>query len=788
MGRMSRRDVARLCPSAVVALVMLCLALPSVSGATIVLKDGRRLKGSVGKVSGLADSTNAAKAAEVATITFVDDELRRVFFPTTRVQSVEMAEAGDIKEKISLQQRAARNGAQVHRVGPAVKITPFDDHGHRTFSMMTAKGRLDVVQGITQITPGWTKVEALATQRQSVNWDMRIATTSIDKDQLRAILLKRIDPKDLEQRLKIVRLFLQMDRFLDAQRELDQIIADFPGQEALATEAKALRQLHARNIVKEIEVRRKAGQHQLAYQLLEQFPTEDVAGETLQQVREMLDEYRLHLKQLEESLTQLAADVSALQDPSTKTQCEALLAEIKSEMTLNTLDRLAAYVRLGTDGELEASEKLSLAFSGWLVGSEAAETNLAATLALGQIRDTARSYLAEPMKLERDQIFNQLRTQEGSSPLRLAALIKKMKPPLPFPDQSVGQPGFFEFSIPVGIDKEPDVNYYVQLPPEYDPYIPYPTIVTLNGLTSSALQQIDWWAGERNENGTRAGQASRLGYIVISVDWQKPSQEEYEYSAREHAAVLRSVRDASRRFSIDTDRVFLSGHAMGGNAAWDIGLAHPDMWAGVIPIAAISDKYCAFYWENGAQLPMYVVGGEMDGDKTVRNARDLNRALVKRFDVTVCEYRGRGHEDFYEEIHHIFDWMGRRAGRNYFPHQFTIVTMRPWDNFFWWADIGSLPPKAIVEPENWPPPRNSKPAQISARVSATNGLSVTTGGSDVTLWLAPEMVDFERRMTITVNGVAIIRNQKVEPDGSVLLEDVRTRGDRQHPFWAKVQQ
>ena len=48
------------------------------------------------------------------------------------------------------------------------------------------------------------------------------------------------------------------------------------------------------------------------------------------------------------------------------------------------------------------------------------------------------------------------------------------------------------------------------------------------------------------------------------------------------------LRDAMRRFSIDSDRVFLSGHSIGGDAAWDIGLAHPDLWAGVIPIVVRS--------------------------------------------------------------------------------------------------------------------------------------------------------------------------------------------------------
>ena len=104
------------------------------------------------------------------------------------------------------------------------------------------------------------------------------------------------------------------------------------------------------------------------------------------------------------------------------------------------------------------------------------------------------------------------------------------------------------------------------------------------------------------------GQAMRHGYIVLAVDWAKPAQLEYEYSAREHAAVLVSLRDACRRFSVDTDRVFLSGHSMGGDAAWDMGVAHPDQWAGVIPIVAVAEKYCLHYRNNASLVPFYVVG------------------------------------------------------------------------------------------------------------------------------------------------------------------------------------
>ena len=161
--------------------------------------------------------------------------------------------------------------------------------------------------------------------------------------------------------------------------------------------------------------------------------------------------------------------------------------------------------------------------------------------------------------------------------------------------------------------------------------------------------------------------------------------------------MLNSLRDACRRFSIDTDRVFLSGHSIGGDAAWDIGLAHPDLWAGVIPIVAQSDRYCARYWENARYVPFYVVAGELDGTKLINNARDLDRYLRRGFDSTVVEYLGRGHEDFYDEILRIFDWMGR-FHRNFFPREFTCETMRPWDNFFWWVEVQGLPPRSMVDP------------------------------------------------------------------------------------------
>ena len=393
-------------------------------------------------------------------------------------------------------------------------------------------------------------------------------------------------------------------------------------------------------------------------------------------------------------------------------------------------------------------------------------------------------YLNEPIKLNRVRLFRDLPSEEGADAARLAAILAHMKPPYDLPEPVSEQtPGYYDMETPV-LPKESPVHYLIQLPPEYNPYRRYPMIVTLHGAGTTTEQQIDWWAGSWTR-GMRTGQATRHGYIVLAPDWAGEHQDQYQYSAREHAIVLGCYRDACRRFAVDTDRVFLSGHSMGGDAAWDIGLAHPDLWAGVIPISAESARFCSLYWENARNLPFYVICGELDGAKMSKNSRDLDRYLNHGYNTTVVEYQGRGHEHFSDELLRLFDWMGR-FHREFFPREFNCATMREGDNFFWWVELSGMPPRSMVSPTDWPPPRGSEPVHVKANVTANNNLSIRTGTTRLTVWLAPGMFDFKRPISIVVNGHKMNnRTSNLAPNLETLLEDVRTRGDRQHPFWAK---
>ena len=86
-----------------------------------------------------------------------------------------------------------------------------------------------------------------------------------------------------------------------------------------------------------------------------------------------------------------------------------------------------------------------------------------------------------------------------------------------------------------------------------------------------------------------------------------------------------------------------------------------------------------------------------------------------------------------------------------------------------------------------PLPRGAQPLLVRGSVPTNNTLVLTAGNSRTTIWLSPEMVNFKARVNISVggrrpNGAPAM----IKPSVETMLEDLRVRGDRQHPFWAKV--
>ena len=141
----------------------------------------------------------------------------------------------------------------------------------------------------------------------------------------------------------------------------------------------------------------------------------------------------------------------------------------------------------------------------------------------------------------------------------------------------------------------------MRLPPEYHPLRSYPAVVVLHS-GKGPDSAIDEWADE----------AARRGYILIAPEYTAPGQPpDYRYTPSEQAAAQLAMRDARKRYAIDSDRVFAAGQLIGGNMAWDLALAHPDLFAGVVVISGLPAKYVSLSLAHHDRLPLFYVIGDL---------------------------------------------------------------------------------------------------------------------------------------------------------------------------------
>ncbi|WP_231612027.1 alpha/beta hydrolase [Novipirellula galeiformis] len=757
------------------------------------LRNGLTLRGTKAEIASLnANAFSAAAAGEIklSPIWIVDDGLTRIYFHGKGMAAAEPVDVRDIEQSIEFWQPTPLGGKEISAIGSILGVSPFNEFGRRVMTVRGVDGTpIRLVQGITEINGRYARVEGLKGETSYV-WDMRLATSSLKSDELKAIFRRRLDWDSLDQRLQAVRFFMEAGRHGDAIDILREAIDTFPEAAKMQRQVVALTERQATQLLDEAKLRAASGQETLALEILEKFPVDLLGRVTRLQVEDATEKILGTQRQSASLVAQLETQIAQLNRAQ---ELQPILAEIKAGLSSSTLARMSDYIRLGTSEAVPLENRVALAVAGWLLGSGSGEQNLTVTISLVKVRDLVAEYLASSDPARRQAILAEMRNLEGAQAEYIDRMLPLLSPPLDWPEGSQHE------SIPglhwVGdeseqLDQPPVPRYAIQLPPDYNPLREYPCILSLHPVRGTPMSEIDWWSGVYSEEiQARLGHASRYGFIVVAPLWTRASQGEYEYTSREHERVLVSLRDAMRRSSIDADRVFIAGHGEGGAAAWDIAYSHPDLWAGMISISGEPAKTIAHYHPNAPYVPMYLVMGERDGAPTplVRNGPVMDDYVKFKSDAMVVMYRGRGREFFYEEIHRLFDWMRLPAHvRKEAPTAIDTVTMREGDNFFWWLELGPIKPDVAIDPLMWDQAERVRAAPVSASIGTDNQIRVNQAPAEqFSLWLRP-MRDLDLNKPVTIR----YRSRRVlfEFDGAVetLLEDARRRADRKRAYWAVV--
>ena len=184
-----------------------------------------------------------------------------------------------------------------------------------------------------------------------------------------------------------------------------------------------------------------------------------------------------------------------------------------------------------------------------------------------------------------------------------------------------------------------DMPYTLFVPSSYRPGVPAPLVVDLHGLNITPLQQILF-------DGT-TDFAERHGFIVVapmghsvSSGWGyrvgtplAPAQlkpgTDVRYSASELSeidamTVLKLMRD---KYTVDSGRIYLMGHSMGGAGTYHLGAKYKDIWAGLAPIAGLGGIADAAAAEPFKSIPMLLLHGDKDSLIPVATSRRSVLAL-----------------------------------------------------------------------------------------------------------------------------------------------------------------
>ncbi len=749
------------------------------------MKSGMIIQGAPKKMQSLTVTKYAVDNDEIRgfPIIMVQTGTSRYFLPERQIAdgglNLDSALAKMASFKIE-QHRTGRKSLTVAVAGGFTEVEPFNEFGVRHVTLATARGAEDIFQGMTEITPEHIKLTGL-----SHHWDYGIATKSVPPQSVETILRKRaIEPENSTSRLSLVRFFIQAEYYPQAFAELAAIARDFPQLNEQATKVhQDLVQEFGRNVLRELNLRMEAGQYQLAEESLRHLAANQIGGTVLDETKKLqqtIDRRRETYAKVRSLLDDYAAKLDRLE---LQEKLAPLRSTVLDQLHPETLSRLDPFLKAEPDEQLSPGEKLALAYSGWVVGAADAVTELDQAIRLWDARFLIQDALRTESANERQLVYQEIRRVEGIGPETVRKMIAQLPPAVETPDAAPGKP--VRIVVP-GNERRTESVYWALLPIEYSPHHSYPLIITLRSPGRSPDQMLAWWGGTAESPGI----AQRRGYIVIAPETLAQDQSEYHYDAATHQITLAALDDARRRFTIDSDRVYLSGHGLGADAAFDLGFSHPDVFAGVIPFCGVCEQYCKFYLENGYGSAWYVVGGELDRDVPKRNEQIFNKILSagSKFDFLYCEFTQRGLEMYAEELPRIFDWMALHR-RQPPPKVLKYESLRQSDHQFYWLSADELP-RTVVLPRpqgaNEPVLLMKIQGQINPGGDIGNIITISSPSKRHTIWIDPERVDLTRRVRIKVNQNQRF-NQFIEQDFATTLDDFYQRGDRQRLYAAKLE-
>jgi len=198
--------------------------------------------------------------------------------------------------------------------------------------------------------------------------------------------------------------------------------------------------------------------------------------------------------------------------------------------------------------------------------------------------------------------------------------------------------------------------YQMFVPSSYDKLKAFPLIIALHGM-----------GGDENSYFAAYGQgafkieAERRGYIVACPKGRKPASMYVGDAEKDVMDVLAEVR---RAYNVDADRIYLTGHSMGGFGTWSVAMDHPEVFAALAPISGGANNPANM--SKIAHIPQLIVHGDNDPTVPVDRSRVMVAAGKKLgAEIKYIEVPGGDHGSVVApNFPAVFEWFDSHKRKN----------------------------------------------------------------------------------------------------------------------------
>src|SRR5579862_1342468 len=225
--------------------------------------------------------------------------------------------------------------------------------------------------------------------------------------------------------------------------------------------------------------------------------------------------------------------------------------------------------------------------------------------------------------------------------------------------------------------------YRVYVPSSYRPDRPIPLALLLHGTSNDENSFFDDIEHYPLQDGVRNA-AEQYGVLAVSA-YGRGTKQFRGIGENDIFCVLEDVR---KRFRVDADRIYLTGHSMGGTGSAYLGLHHPDLFAAVVPLAAAYSfpRLAA----NSGHLPFLWTGGALDDEfYKIGVAVGVERMRHLGCPVQFVELAGEGHYGTARNFRRVFEWLLQHR-RVVHPKTFTFEVDTLLHSRAYWVTVETI--------------------------------------------------------------------------------------------------